>query len=70
MTKLDSDTAPKSGSGTETDRLSMSPQSIRRGGAEYADVNPDPVQTNAGGVPPDKNTLPTGVEPGRWDASH
>jgi hypothetical protein len=70
MTKLNSDIAPKSGPGTDTDRLSMSPQSIRRGGSDYDDVDPGPVQTNAGSVPPDKNTLPTGVEPGPWDTSH
>jgi hypothetical protein len=69
MTKLNSDTAPKSGKGTDADRLSMSPQSIRRGGADYTDVDPSPVQTNVGSVPADKNALPTGVEPGPWDAS-
>jgi hypothetical protein len=70
MTKLNSDTAPKSGSGWDTDRLSMSPQSLRRGGADYDDVNSDPVQTTVGSVPPDKNDVPMGVEPGPWDASH
>jgi hypothetical protein len=70
MTKLDSDTAPKSGKGTDTDRLSMSPQSIGRGGADYDDVDPRPVQTNAGIVPADKNDVPMGVEPGPYDASH
>jgi hypothetical protein len=62
MTKLNPDTAPKSGKGSDTDRLSQSPQSIRRGGAEYDDVNPDPVQTNAGQLNHDRNTL-TSKEP-------
>jgi hypothetical protein len=64
ITKLGNDTAPKSGKGSDEDRLSMSPQSIRRGGAEYTNVGPGEVQTNAGDLGYDKNTLPTGVEPG------
>jgi len=70
MTDLNSDTASKSGSGSDTDRLSMSPQSLRRGGAEYDDVDPSPVQTNAGQRNYDANDLPTGVEPPAFGASH
>jgi hypothetical protein len=69
MTKLNSDTAPESGKGTDADRLSMSPQSLRRGGADYTDVDPDPVQKNAGQFNYDKNDVPTGVEPGPFAAS-
>jgi hypothetical protein len=57
MTELNSDIAPKSGKGSDTDRLSQSPQSIRRGGAEYADVDPSLVQTNAGQFNYDRNTV-------------
>ena len=39
---------PKSGRGSESDRLSDSPLSIRRGGADPTDVHPDLVQTNTG----------------------
>jgi hypothetical protein len=63
VTKLNNDAAPKSGQGSESDRLSQSPQSIRRGGAEYTDVDSSPVQTNAGQLNYDKNDLPMGVEP-------
>jgi hypothetical protein len=34
MTKLGNDTAPESGKGTDADRLSESPLSIRRGDAD------------------------------------
>jgi hypothetical protein len=71
MTKLGNDTAPESPSkGTDSDRLSMSPQSIRHGGADPTDIDSSPVQTNTGEFNYDTNTLPTGVEPGPWDASH
>ena len=40
MTKLNSDTAPEYGKGTDADRLSQSPQEIRRGSAEYTDIGP------------------------------
>jgi hypothetical protein len=69
MTQLNSDTAPKSGSGTDSDRLSMSPQSIRRGGADYTDIGPGPVQSNVGTVSPDTNDVPMGVEPPPFAAS-
>jgi hypothetical protein len=70
MTKLNSDTAPKSGSGTDADRLSMSAQSLRRGGADPTDISAGEVTKDAGQFNYDKNTVPTGVEPGPWDASH
>jgi hypothetical protein len=70
MTKLNSDTAPESGKGSDADRLSMSPQSIRRGGGDPTDIDPSPVQTNVGSVPADKNTVPMGVEPDSFAPSH
>jgi hypothetical protein len=70
MTKLNSDTAPESGKGSDSDRLSQSPQAIRHGNADVFDLGAGEVQTNAGEFNYDKNTLPTGVEPGPWDASH
>jgi hypothetical protein len=54
---------PKSGGGSNADRLSQSPQSIRRGDADPTDVDPSPVQTNTGEFDYDANSLPTGVEP-------
>lgn len=38
---------PKSGRGSESDRLSQSPLEIRRGGADPTDVDPSEVQTDA-----------------------
>jgi hypothetical protein len=38
VTKLNSDTAPTSGKGSDSDRFSMSPQSIRHGGADVFDL--------------------------------
>jgi hypothetical protein len=70
MTKLNSDTAPESGKGTDTDRLSMSPQSLRRGGADYTDVSDGAVTTNAGQFDYDANDVPMGVEPPPYAASH
>jgi hypothetical protein len=70
MTDLNADTAPTSGKGSDADRLSQSPLEIRRGGAEYADIGEGAVTKNAGDLQYDKNTLPMGVEPGPWDASH
>jgi len=70
MTKLNSDTAPESGEGTDADRLSQSPQAIRHGNADPTDIDPSPMHTNTGEFNYDKNTLPTEAEPGPWDASH
>jgi hypothetical protein len=70
MTKLGNDTAPKSGGGSESDRLSMSPQAIRNNDADPTDIGAGAVQTDAGNYNYDKNDLPMGVEPGPWDASH
>jgi hypothetical protein len=42
------DTAPKSGGGSDSDRLSDSPLAIRRGDADPSDIDPSPVQTNTG----------------------
>ena len=62
--KMTSKGVPKSGKGTEQDRLSMSPQSIRRGGADPTDVDPSPVQTNTGQFNYDENTVkPSGTDP-------
>jgi hypothetical protein len=55
MTKLDSDTAPESGKGADADRLSMSPQSLRRGGADPTNVSQGEVTKNAGEFGYDKN---------------
>jgi hypothetical protein len=64
-TKLNSDTAPESPSkGSDSERLSISPQSIRHGGADVFDLGEGEVQKDAGEFNYDKNTLPTGVEPG------
>jgi hypothetical protein len=62
VTDLGKDNAPESGKCTDADRVSESPRSISRGGAEYVDINPDPVQTSTGQFNYDKNTLPAGVE--------
>jgi hypothetical protein len=48
MTKLNSDKAPQSGKGSDAARLSQSPLSLRRGDADPTDIDPSPVQTNAG----------------------
>lgn len=69
MTSLGNDNAPKSGGGSESDRLSQSPKEIRRGGAEYTDIAEGEVQTNAGDLNYDANPLPMGVEPPPFAAS-
>ena len=69
MTQSNSDTVPESGTGTDADRLSQSPQEIRNSSADpYHD--PSPVQTNAGKFNYDKNDLPTGVELPPFAPSH
>jgi len=69
MTKLDADTAPESGQGSDQDRLSMSPQSIRRGGAEYDNISEGEVTKNAGQLNYDKNLRqPESTDP--WAPSH
>jgi hypothetical protein len=70
MTKLNNDTAPKSGTGSDADRLSQSPQEIRRGSAEYTDIGAGEVTKDAGNFGYDKNDVPTGVEPPPFGASH
>jgi hypothetical protein len=57
MTKLNSDTAPKSGKGSDSDRLSQSPQEIRRGGAEYTDISQGELTKDAGNFNYDRNTV-------------
>jgi hypothetical protein len=52
---LTSDVAPESGSGSDADRLSMSPLSIRRGGADPDNVDEDPVQMGMGMFDYDSN---------------
>jgi len=69
VSKLENDTAPKSGRGSEADRLSQSPLSIRRGDADPTDIGAGEVQTDAGELNYDKNRLPTGVEPPAFGAS-
>jgi hypothetical protein len=61
---------PQSGKGTNSDRLSDSPLSIRRGNADPTDIDPSEVQTNAGEFDYDENNLPTGVEPPAFGTSH
>jgi len=57
MTQLNSDTVPESGSGTDADRLTMSPQSLRNGGADPTDISSDsPGSQNFGELNYDKNT--------------
>jgi hypothetical protein len=70
MTKLNADTAPKSGGGTDSDRLSDSPLSIRNSNADPSDIGAGEVQTDAGNLNYDRNDLPTGVEPPAFGASH
>jgi hypothetical protein len=57
MTDLNSDTAPKSGKGSDAARLSDSPLAIRRGNADPTDIDPSPVQTSAGEFHYDDNTM-------------
>jgi hypothetical protein len=70
MTKLGNDTAPKSGGGSEADRLSDSPQAIRHGNADVFDLGAGEVQKDAGNFNYDKNDLPMGVEPPAFGPSH
>ena len=57
MTDLNSDVAPESGTGSDADRLSMSPQSIRNGGADPVDINQNsPGSQNFGELNYDRNT--------------
>jgi hypothetical protein len=69
MTKLGNDTAPKSGGGSDSDRLSDSPQSIRRGDADPTDIGAGEVTKNAGQLNYDASDLPMGVEPPPFGAS-
>ena len=48
MTKLNSDTAPKSGSGSDESRLSQSPQAIRHGLADPTDIHDSKVTSETG----------------------
>jgi hypothetical protein len=70
MTKLNPDTAPTSGKGSDSDRLSQSPQAIRHGNKDVFDLGEGEVQKDAGNLTYDKNTLPTGVEPDSYAPSH
>jgi hypothetical protein len=70
MTKLNNDTAPESGKGTDSDRLSDSPLAIRNSNADPSDIGAGEVQTDAGNFNYDRNDLPTGVEPPAFGASH
>ena len=60
---------PKSGGGSDSDRLSMSPQAIRHNDADPTDIGEGEVQSNAGEFNYDRNDLPTGVEPPAFGAS-
>ena len=55
MTKLGKDTAPKSGRGTDQDRLSDSPQSLRRGNEDPVDIHDSPVTSKTGDLGYDAN---------------
>lgn len=58
------DTAPKSGRGSESDRLSQSPLEIRRGSADPTDIGAGEVQTTAGDFDYDANPVtPHGADP-------
>jgi hypothetical protein len=70
MTKLDSNTAPKSGAGADTDRLSDSRLSIRRGNADPVDIGAGEATKDAGQLNYDANNLPLGVAPPAFGASH
>jgi hypothetical protein len=64
MTKLDSDTAPQSGKGSDQQRLSQSPQSLRRGGADPTDISEGTVTKDAGQRNYDANPRqPYGTDP-------
>jgi hypothetical protein len=69
MTKLNPDSAPTSGRGSDQDRLSDSPQSLRRGGADPVDVHDSPVTSETGDLGYDKYTRKSfGTDP--WAESH
>jgi hypothetical protein len=57
MTKLNSDSAPKSGSGSNEARLSESPLTLRRGGADPTDVNDAPLNLDFGPRGDYENTM-------------
>jgi hypothetical protein len=48
MTDLNADSYPKSGKGSDEARLSQSPLSLRRGGADPTDVNDAPLNLDFG----------------------
>jgi hypothetical protein len=57
------DTEAKSGRGSDSDRLSQSPLSIRRGGADPTDIGAGEVQTNTGDFGYDANPVtPRGTD--------
>jgi hypothetical protein len=57
------DAAPKSGRGSDSDRLSQSPLSIRRGDADPVNIGAGEVQTNTGEFNYDRNDLePRGTD--------
>ena len=69
MTKLNSDTAPKSGSGSDESRLSQSPQAIRHGLGDPTDIHDSKVTSETGDLGYDKNTRASfGTDP--WAESH
>jgi hypothetical protein len=43
LTDLNADSYPESGKGSDADRLSQSPLSLRRGGADPTDIDDTPV---------------------------
>jgi hypothetical protein len=45
---LNSDNAPESGTGSDADRLSMSPLSLRNGGADPTDIGQGPLNLDFG----------------------
>jgi hypothetical protein len=56
MTKLNPDTEPKSGGGSDESRLSQSPRAIREGNADPSDIHDSPVTSETGELNFDKNT--------------
>lgn len=66
---LAGDTAPKSGRGSEQDRVSQSPLEIRRGSADPVDVDEMPVTLGFDELNYDKNTRAS-FRTDPWAESH
>jgi hypothetical protein len=57
LTDLNADSYPESGKGSDADRLSQSPLSLRRGGADPTDINDAPLNLDFGERHDYENTL-------------